>query len=163
MNISARSQVVRLALSLVLVVWLAGCSSLPALPTFSEDEGVRVKITSVPLKIVLAAGGAALEVAAEEFVGVRIDSKDLLRQIIVFEDAESGLPAREDTPVIMVINKNTNDVLYWQLSESVQAIRLRHETPGSIELKVANEAPLRVELWISGNVEELAVDVDLRQ
>lgn len=151
-----------LLLLLVAGLLLSACS-LPALPTFTQEEGVRVKITSVPLKIALVAGGAALQVAAEEFAGVRIDSRDLLSQIVEFEDAESGWPAREDTPVIMVINKATNDVLYWQLSASVQSIRLRHETPGTVELKVTNDSPLRVELWIDGAVEELQVDVELRR
>lgn len=153
---------------LLTVLLLAGCAmpSLPAMPTFGE-EGVRVRVTSVPVKIVFAATSAAVEVAAQEYLGMNVDVPDLLQQVFGVEtgsrvDARVGLPPA-GSPVLMVVNKSTNDVLYWTLTDEVRAIRLRHDAPGEIELKVVNDDPLRVELWIGGDVEAIDAVIEFKE
>ena len=42
-------------------------------------------------------------------------------------------------------------------------IRLRHEQPGGIELKVINEQPLRIELWIDGNIEDVEITIEMTE
>ena len=146
----------------------AGCAmpSLPALPSLGA-EGVRVRVTSVPVKIVFAATSAAVEVAAEEYLGINVDVPDLLGQVFGVEtgsrvDAQVGLPPARD-PVLMVVNKGTNDVLFWTLTDEVRAIRLKHDAPGEIELKVVNDDPLRVELWIGGDVEAIDAVIEFKE
>lgn len=145
---------------LVLCVSISGCGALP-FGLGGDDEGIKVRIKSVPLKIVLAAGNAALQIAAEEYLGVQIDVNDLLRQVAGV-DIGTGVPPT-DIPVLMVVDKKTNDILYWRLTENVKMIRLKHDMPGEIELKVMNESPLRIELWIAGDVENIDVTVELRE
>jgi len=147
-----------LLLVILSITIVSGCSSLPNL----AQSGVKVKITSVPLKIVMVAGGAALQIAMEEFAGIKIDYKDLLRQIVEVEDVTTGVPPN-DIPVIMVVNKKNNDILYWQLTDNVKMLRLKHEQPGTIELKVINETPLRIELWMDGDLEEIRIDVEMNE
>ena len=63
----------------------------------------------------------------------------------------------------MLVNKQSNDILYWGLKERVKMIRLRHETPSAIELKVINETPLRIELWIEGKVDGIEMEVEMKE
>jgi hypothetical protein len=137
---------------------MSGCSGIPVI---GGNSGATVKITSIPLKIIVAASGTALQVAIEEFAGVRIDVKDLLEQVLV-EDVKNGIPPT-DVPVLMIVDKMTNDILYWKLTDKVKMIRLRQEQPSAIELKVINESPLRIELWIEGGTEEVSVTVEMRE
>ena len=63
---------------MVMSFFISGCGSIPAL---SGGGAATAKIKSIPLKIALAAGGAALQVAVEEFTGIQIDIKSLLQQV----------------------------------------------------------------------------------
>ena len=63
---------------------------------------------------------------------------------------------------LLLLTKKTNDVKYWELTDKVKMIRLKHQNPGAIELKVINEKPLRVELWIDGNTKEIDATVELK-
>jgi hypothetical protein len=144
-----------LIVSTLIFTILTGCSS-----PLSQKE-VRVKIGSLPIRIAFAAGGATLEVLAEEFTGVKIDSKDLLSQVFPSLDSTNGTPAGSN-PVLMVVNKKTNDIMYWQLTNNVKMIRLKHDSPGAIELKVVNESPLRVELWMEGDIKAIDIDIELK-
>jgi hypothetical protein len=151
----------RLFVPLVIVMLISvGCSSF-TMPLPGGNSVATVKIQSIPLKIALAAGGAALQVAIEEFAGVKIDVKDLMQQVAI-EDVKTGIPPT-DIPILMVVNKQTNDILYWRLTDKVKMIRLRHDRPGGIELKVINESPLRIELWIEGNIEEVSIAVEMKE
>lgn len=146
----------RLLLIIALIsIITTGCSS----PLSQKD--VRVRISSLPIRIAFAIGGATLEVLTEEFAGVKIDSKNLLSQIFPTLDATTGAPSGNN-PVLLVVNKKTNDIMYWQLTNNVKMIRLKHTSPGAIELKVVNESPLRIELWIEGNIQSIDVDIDLK-
>jgi hypothetical protein len=150
---------VRRFLLLVLIILgfisLVGCSN----PLGQPD--VRVKISSLPIRIVLAASGATVEVLAEEFIGVKIDSKDLLSQIFPAIAPTNGAPSGNN-PVLMIVNKKTNDIMYWQLTDKVKTVSLKHASPGAIELKIVNESPLRVELWIEGDIKSIDVDIQLK-
>jgi hypothetical protein len=164
----ARAALVVLPAALAAMLAAAGCAmpSLPAMPGLGAD-GVRVRVTSVPVKIVFAATSAAVEVAADEYLGMTLDMPDLLKQIFGVEsgsraDARVGVPPAE-APVLMVVNEHTNDVLYWTLADEVKAIRLKHNAPGEIELKVVNDDPLRVELWIGGDVEAIDAVIEFRE
>lgn len=144
---------------------LVGCQA-PAMPIDIaalnplREEGVTVRIQSVPVKIALAAGSAALQVASEEYFGMRLDVFDLLSRVANV-DVQVGIPPT-DEPVLMVVNKQTNDILYWRLTKDVASIRLRHADPGAVELKVINESPLRVELWVDGDLDEIDAVIDFR-
>lgn len=150
-------------LSLLLIVFslilCSACNNVSfKLP--NSNTTTTVKIKSVPLKIAVAAGSAVLQVALEEFAGVQIDSKDLLRQV-AGDDVVIGIPPT-DVPVLMVISKKTNDMLYWKLTDKVKAIRLKDDKPGAIELRVLNETPLRIELWIEGDIKEIKINVEMK-
>lgn len=134
-------------------------SACASLKLGEGPTGVQVRIKSVPLKIVIAASGSAIQVAAEEYLGLQIDVNDLLRQVAGVE-VSTGVPPT-DIPVLMVVNKQSNDILYWKLTENVKMLRLKHNSPGKIELKVINEEPLRIELWIDGDTKEIEVTVEL--
>jgi hypothetical protein len=145
------------------MLFLAGCQ-MPAMPIDIaalnplREEGVTVRVESVPVKIALAAGSAALQVASEEYFGMRFDVFDLLARVANV-DVQVGIPPT-DEPVLMVVNKETNDVLYWRLTEDVASIRLRNIEPGDVELKVVNESPLRVELWVDGELDTIDAVID---
>ena len=156
----SRRRLLPICLLLLTAGTVVGCGF--KLPWSAGQRTVTVPIQAVVLKIAFAAGSAALQVAVEEFAGVKFDAKELLRQIVEIEEPTLGTPPG-DTPVIMLVNKQSNDILYWQLTEQVKMIRLRHETPGAIELKVINETPLRVELWIEGKVDGIEVEVEMRE
>jgi hypothetical protein len=145
-----------LIITALIFTLLTGCSS----PLGPKD--VRVKIGSLPVRIAFAAGGATLEVLAEEFTGVKIDAKDLLSQIFPTIAPANGSPSGNN-PVLMVVNKKTNDIMYWQLTNNVKMISLKHNSPGAIELKVVNESPLRVELWMEGDIKAIDVDIELKE
>ena len=100
-----------------------------------------------------------LRVASEEYLGMSIDTKALLA-LITPSEAKIGIPS-DDNPVLILINKNTNEIKYWLLTEQVKMISLKHDNPGPIEFKVINEHPLRIELWISGDLKELDVTVTM--
>jgi hypothetical protein len=138
---------------------LVSCS--PPVQISTGDEDVRIKITSVPLKIVLVAGIATLQVLADDLPDIGIDVADLIDQIVENDNAVTGVPP-SDVPVVMVVNKKTNDILYWKLTDKVKTIRLKHDNPGAIELKVQNETPLRVELWMDGDINEIKIDVEMK-
>lgn len=144
-----------IASALILTI-LTGCSS----PLSSPD--VRIKIGSLPVRIAFAAGGATLEVLAEEFTGVKIDTNDLLSQIFPSLDPSNGTPSGNN-PVLMVVSKKTNDIMYWQITKSVKMIRLKHDRPGAIELKVVNDSPLRIELWVEGDIKSIDIDIELKE
>lgn len=151
------------SLSVLLIVVcalvLSACNNVSfKLP--NSNTVTTVKIKSVPLKIVMAAGTAALQVALEEFAGVQIDSKDLLKQVSG-DDVIAGIPPT-DAPVLMVISKKTNDMMYWKLTDKVKAIRLKDDKPGAIELRVLNETPLRIELWIEGDIKEVKLEAEMK-
>jgi hypothetical protein len=138
-------------------IFVSGCAAMPLI----GRSAATVIITSVPLKITIAAGVATLEVIIEEFSGVRIDIKGLLDQIVV-DEVETGVPPT-DEPVLMLVSKETNDIFYWELTDKVKMVRLRHEQPGAIELKVINESPLRIELWIDGDIEAVDITVEMKE
>lgn len=167
MTIAARGKTKVLFGSLLTgsMLLLAGCA-MPALPIDVaalnplREEGVTVRVQSVPVKIALAAGSAALQVASEEYFGMRLDVFDLLARVASV-DVQVGIPPT-DEPVLMIVNKQTNDILYWRLTKDVASIRLRHANPGAVELKVVNESPLRVELWVDGDIETVDAVIDFR-
>ena len=88
-----------------------------SLPWSSGKSVVTVSIKAVVLKIAFAAGSAALQVALEEFAGVTFDAKELLRQIVATEEPTLGTPPA-DTPVIVLINKQSNDILYLAVNRA---------------------------------------------
>ena len=121
---------------------------------------VMVRVNSITLKIGLAVGSAVIKVAVEEFTGVEIDTEDLLKQIIVGKISK-GIP-EENVPTLVVINKKSNDILHWKLTKQVKIIRLKSKNPGEIDLKVINQDPLRIELWVGADLKDIEVTVELK-
>jgi hypothetical protein len=214
-----------LAGALALVVLLsAGCTmpampsmpamaNMPAMPDLSKvdlkavtamlpggDDGVEVRVRSVPLRIALAATSAAITVAADGYLGMDADPVELLstfagvelvdvprtldrealaevaaegaasvrgryeataslEQMLV---AQRGLPSAK-APVLMVISKATNEMLYWEISDAVKAISLSADQSAGVEMKVINEDPLRIEVWVDSGVEDVVVTVDVAE
>ncbi len=72
--------------------------------------------------------------------------------------AQTGTPPG-DVPVLMVISKASNDVLYWQLADEIASVRVLANQPG-VEVKVSNGRPLRIELWVDAEVENVDVEVE---
>ena len=132
-----------------------------ALSACGNGGSAVVRLNAIPMRIIFKAGVAVVEIAIEEIAGTKIDVADLMAQIFKSATPEKGLPPK-DTPVLMVVDKKTNNVMYWQLTSNVKAIRLKHNEPGVIELKVLNEKPLRIELWIEGNIQTLEVVVEMQ-
>lgn len=121
-----------------------------------------VQIQSIPLKIVLASTGAAINVVIEEFSGIKIDTTKLLEQIFIGKVSEE-IPSK-DVPVLKIINKKTNKIYYWELSENVEQIDLsyKYQQPGEITLRVKNKEPLHIELWIDDDIESIKLDVKFK-
>lgn len=159
-----RSRVMVLCILVSVLILSTGCSKVEQLSQgigINSSSNPSVKIQAVALKMIFAAGQAALQVGVEEFTGIEVDPKSLLG-LIVNGDVQSGLPP-SDISVLMVIHKKTNQVQHWELTDQVKMIRLKHNDPGSIELKVLNEQPLRVELWLEGDISELDVVVEMKE
>ena len=102
---STRTRIFRCCtlLLLLIAISVAGCSNQVPMPNFTGN-GVQIKVTSVPLKIVLAAGTAALQVANDEYLGLDIDVAALLNQIVEVPQANKGMPPT-DAATIMVVHK----------------------------------------------------------
>jgi hypothetical protein len=156
-----RNGVVAIGLMAVLLS-AAGCT-VPYVGKLKLDnsEGVTLQVESIPVKILLAASDAAIQVASSEYFGMRVDVLDLLKQVANV-NVGIGVPP-DDEAVLMVINKNTNDIVYWTLTDKVEAIRLRRNAPGEVEVKVINQSPLRIEMWIDGDVKEVDAVIDLKK
>ena len=151
-----RRNLLGLTLMVVCSVVLSACGS------GSSNGGAAVlRLQSVPIRIVFRTGIAAVEIAIEEIAGTKIDVEGLLAQIFKSAKPENGL-APKDTAVLMVVNKTTNNVVYWQLTNNVKMIRLKHNDPGAIELKIINEKPLRIELWMNGDIKTLEVIAEMQ-
>lgn len=155
-------KLLKLTFVTLMVLLVAGCSEVNV-PLPGNNSAATIKIQSIPLKIALAAGGAVLQVAIEEFAGIRIDANDLLDEVASDADVTRGIPPADDEPILMIVNKQTNDILYWKLTNKVKMIRLRHEDAGGIELKVMNETPLRIELWMDAGIEEVKIEVEMQE
>ena len=141
-----------------------GCGGNGSIPGASSILGsgnspIKIKVKSVPFKILFAAGKATLQVLQQE-VGLGIDISEALK-LVVIDDLKDGLPPG-DMASLLVANSKTHDTHYWQLTPNVKMIRLSHPDAGGIDLKVRNETPLRIELWIDGSLSELNVIVELK-
>jgi len=119
-----------------------------------------VQLKRVHAKLIYSSGKIGLELLMKESEAWGIDSRAILASIFDGEPGV-GLPPR-DIPVLMIVNKRTNDVRHWKLTDNVRLIRVRHGDPGEIELRVMNEDPLRVELWFSSE-REVEVDIELKE
>ena len=153
-----------LSVLLSVLIFSTGCGTVQQLGKgvgIASNSVPSVKFKAVALKMLFAAGQAVLQVGVEEFTGVEIDAKSLL-ELIIEGDVQSGLPP-SDVSVLMVIHKKNNQAQYWKLTDQVKMIRLKHDDPGAIELKVLNEEPLRVELWLEGDISELDVVVEMKE
>jgi hypothetical protein len=113
--------------------------------------------------MIFAAGQAAVQVAADELKdSLGLDLKAILGFAFVGE-VQNGLPPG-DIPVLMVVHKKTNQTQFWQLTDKVKSIRLKSENPGPIELRVVNEIPLRVELWLEADTPpDIEVIIEFKQ
>ena len=125
---------------------------------------VMIPVSSITLKIVLAAGPPIIDVAVKELFGVSINTDDLVRQIIVggVRGVSEDFPS-DDTPILILIDKGSNNIRYWKLTNRVHKITLRSQNPEEVVLNVINEKPLRIELWVSGNVKDVEIKVDFKE
>lgn len=142
---------------------LSGCQTVGELGSkvgIGGDSPPVVRIKYVAVKMIFAAGQAALQVALDELSGAVGVDPISVRNLVVAGDIQNGLPPG-DIAVLMVVHKKTNQVQYWRLTKNVKMIRLKSSNPGPIELKVVNENPLRVELWLEGDAPEVDVVVEL--
>lgn len=67
-----------------------------------------------------------------------------------------------DAPILMLISKGTNEIVYWKLTEKVQSIELINDNPQKFALKLINENPLLIQLWVESGVENVDVKVNFR-
>ncbi len=125
---------------------------------------VMIPVSSIPLKIALAAGPPIIDVAVKELFGVSINTDDLVRQIIVggVRGISEDFPSN-DAPILILIDKGSNNIRYWKLTDRVHKITLRTQNPEEVVLNVINEIPLRIELWVSGNIKDVEIKVDFKE
>jgi hypothetical protein len=146
-----------LALMMVVVV-MAGCSApLQAVGNFA-GRVADVQLTSVPVKMLLAASNSAIEVASEEYFGTRVDLSSMIERSTGIDIGPNATPA--EVASLMVINKLTNETQAWTLSDDVKSIRLDPKAAESIELRIVNESPLRIEVWVDGTEQQVDAIVD---
>ena len=67
---------------------------------------------------------------------------NLIKEQSIFREID------KDTPVLCLFDKKRNDVQCWKLKEYVKQISLSSLHPNSVELKVKNQKPLQIHLWI---------------
>ena len=108
--------------------------------------------------MLLAAGNSAIEVATEEYFGSRVDLSAMIEKNTGIQIGPKANPA--DVPSLIVINKQTNEAQTWTLGDNVKSIHLNPESAKSIELRVVNESPLRIEVWVDGTVQQIDATVD---
>jgi hypothetical protein len=162
-DVRVRSAPLRIALaatSAALTVASDAYLGLEMDPVELLDQVAGVNVVDLPRTV------TAAEAASAEQVATTADdtsaSADMAGERVASLPAERGLPPT-DVPVLMVISKQNNDMLFWQLSEEVQTVRLRADNPGGIEMKVSNESPLRIELWVDAGIETVDVTVEFSQ
>lgn len=143
------------ASSLIPVALLTGCAIPVMMPA-----AAMVPLNAVVLRIVIRSGVAVVQIVLEETSGIKVDIQSIL-DAIIDEGVKKGVPPTDER-ILMVVTKQTNDIFYWKLTKKVKMIRLRHDNPGKIELKVQNESPLRIELWIENSIEEFEIEVEMQ-
>lgn len=143
---------------LVAVVVTAGCTSPMEMMGAMAKQVTGVQLSSVPVRMMLAAGNSAIEVATEAYFGAPVDLSGLIERSTGIEIGPKASPA--DVASLIVINKLTNETQAWTLGENVKSIRLDPKSAESIELRVVNESPLRIEVWVDGEVQQIDAIVD---
>lgn len=142
--------------------WMPSFSSSTETPTPPTPiPSPKIIITSIPLRIAISASAIVLEVVTERFLGVKVDYKSLIDSVVESPDAIEDAPP-SSKPVLMLVSKKNNQMMYWVLTDNVKMIHLHDKNPGAIDLKVINEQPLRVELWIDGDVKDVQIDLELK-
>jgi hypothetical protein len=115
---------------------------------------------SVPVRMLLAATNSAIEVATDEYLGSPVNINQLVRNTT---GIDMGLdPQPNEIATLSVVNKTTNDVQSWTLSPDVKSIQLLQGSAENVELKVINESPLRIELWVDGSPQVVEAEFELR-
>lgn len=140
---------------------LMGCEKISQMFGSPSNKQAFVKIKSIPIKIAFAVGSATLDVLVQEISGMGIDAKDLLKQIVTEQDIGIGLPPG-NIATLMLVHKKTNEVRYWKLSNNVKKISLKSRDAGDVTLKVINESPLRIEMWLDSDSKEVEVTVEMK-
>lgn len=154
-----QSRMSLVALVLVVAVLVtAGCASPMEMVGTMAKQVTGAQLASVPVRMLLAAGNSAIEVATEEYFGTPVDLSGMIERSTGIEIGPKANPA--DVASLMVINKLTNETQAWTLSENVKSIRLDPEAAQSIEIRVVNESPLRIEVWVDGSVQQIDAIVD---
>lgn len=155
------------------------------------DSSAFVKIKSISLKLSTAGADVGLQVDFQQAAGLGIEVKDLLHHV-VSDEVQSGLPSGNE-PVLVVFNARTHAVNYWKLTDKVKMIRLKKkashvakaeesdeiyqdafdpkikmvstnvEESNEFEIKVMNEKPLRVELWIDVPSTDIEIVVEMKE
>lgn len=127
----------------------------------AESSEAIVRIRKIPMRILLSAGAAAVHVIVEELTGLGIDHEELRKLVTQDTQIGEGLPPG-DIATLMLVQKSTNDVRYWRLTDNVKTISLRTQQGNGLELKVLNETPLRIELWLDSEAKEIDVEVEMK-
>lgn len=111
----------------------------------------QAKIQRIAIKVAWSAGSTLVDAIIEEATATKFDPQSLLGTAVVGTE-HTGL-APSDKAALMLVNKKTNEVKWYELTDHVKNVKLRNENPGKIELKVITEKPLRVELWFESDIE----------
>lgn len=156
------SRVSMIALVLLAAIILtAGCSAPLAAVGNVAKQVTSGNMMSVPVKMLLAAGNSAIEVASQEYLGTPVNVSGMIKRTTGIQVGPEATPA--EVASLMVINKLTNETEAWQLSDNVKSIRLDPKAAKSIELRVVNESPLRIEVWVDGTEQQIDAVVDYAQ
>ncbi len=115
---------------------------------------------SVPVRMLLAATNSAIEVATDEYLGKSINVNAL---VLNTTGIDMGLdPQPDEIATLSVVNKLTNSVQSFTLSPDVKSIKLSQDGAQNVELKVINESPLRIELWVDGSPQVVDAEFEMR-
>ncbi|MDA8085394.1 MAG: hypothetical protein M0Z75_01720 [Nitrospiraceae bacterium] len=120
-----------------------------------------VKVTSVALEILQIGTQAYIEANNSPYAGIALSATALMKLITPKDAAAAGMPPN-NVPVLVLINKKTDDIKYWELTDRVKMIRIKDNNPGSIDLKILNQKPLRIELWVNSNIKEIDATVEFK-
>jgi len=160
-NVRIQSVPLRIALaasSAALTVAADAYLGMEVDPVDLLDKVAGVNVVDIPR---LAVSGAAVDAPAGAWAAAnrRDPAQVAALDPAAWVPAQTGLPPT-DLPVLMVISKQNNETLFWQLSDDVQSVRLRAEDAGGVEMKVHNGTPLRIELWVDESIEAIDVVVE---
>lgn len=155
----------------IMILGFLACTSLFSGCSKEEVSQLAAPVVSfalkkIPMKLIRKANTAAFVV--ELLVGddletpygsVSLELDKILCDLVSGQSVFSEV--KDDTPVLMLVDKQNNKFQCWKLQPFVERIEISSDESQGVKLIVVNSQPLQVELWLD-SVDEVLVDIVLK-